>query len=214
MFSCPLCYSERVLPHVRAHSRPYHACTECGLVFVPQPFHPDPNTERRRYETHENDPEDTRYRAFLSRVSEPLLERIEPPASGLDYGSGPGPTLSVMLEERGFEMAIYDPFFAGEPGTLNQTYDFITCTETAEHFHAPRTEFDRLEQLLHPGGVLAVMTQWANDKDFRHWSYARDVTHVCFYRRETMAWIAECYGYRLDLPGRDVALFHKPAATA
>ncbi len=134
---------------------------------------------------------------------------MEPPATGLDYGAGPGPTLSIMLEECGFEVAIYDPFFAPRPGALNRTYDFITCTETAEHFHAPRTEFDRLYNLLTPGGWLAVMTQWADEKDFQRWSYARDVTHVCFYRADTMAWIADHFGYKFETPRPNVALFQK-----
>ncbi len=162
-----------------------------------------------RYETHNNDPSDERYRAFLRRVTTPLIKRLERPATGLDYGAGPGPTLSVMMEEQGFDMAIYDPFFAPRLDALARKYDFVTCTETAEHFHAPSAEFERLYGLLKPGGWLAVMTQWADDKDFRQWSYARDVTHVCFYREETMAWIADRFDYRLEIPRRDIALFRK-----
>lgn len=212
--TCPLCLSEHITPHARAHRRPYLSCAECHLIFVPPDFHPDRKTERQRYETHNNDPSDEGYRAFLCRVAAPLIQRVEPPAAGLDYGSGPGPTLSVMLEEHGFDVAIYDPFFAPQPDALNGTYAFVTCTETAEHFHAPRAEFDRLYGLLKPGGWLAVMTQWTDGRDLRRWSYARDETHVCFYCAQTMEWIAEHYGYRLDTPRRDVAFFQKPGIEA
>ena len=117
-----------------------------------------------------------------------------------------------MLEEHGFDMSIYDPLFARRPDVLKRSYDFITCTETAEHFHYPSAEFERLDHLLRPGGWLAVMTQWSDDKDFDRWSYARDVTHVSFYRLETMVWLADHFGYRLEVPRRDVALFYKEAA--
>lgn len=209
MSSCLLCASKDVAPHVRVHERVYCACEECGLIFVPGSLHPSAEEERRRYETHNNDPSDEGYRSFLRQVADPLSERIAPPAQGLDFGSGPGPTLSIMLEERGFEMAVYDPFFAADNNVLNRTYDFITCTETAEHFHAPAEEFDRLYGMLRPGGWLSVMTQWADGKDFKHWYYARDVTHVCFYSSKTMAWLADRFGYDLETPRRNVALFRK-----
>jgi len=51
-----------------------------------------------------NSPDDPRYRAFLSRLFIPLNERIAPESCGLDFGSGPGPTLSVMFEEQGHTM--------------------------------------------------------------------------------------------------------------
>jgi hypothetical protein len=42
-----------------------------------------------------------------------------------------------MLAEAGHAMALYDPFFRPDPAALERDYDFITCTETAEHFHHP-----------------------------------------------------------------------------
>ena len=47
---------------------------------------------------HNNNPYDSEYRKFLSKIIEPLIDKIIPGAKGLDYGSGPGPTLSLMLE--------------------------------------------------------------------------------------------------------------------
>ena len=41
------------------------------------------------------------YRKFLSRMFKPMMERIEPDSYGLDFGSGPGPTLNLMFEEEG-----------------------------------------------------------------------------------------------------------------
>ncbi|MDP6959818.1 MAG: class I SAM-dependent methyltransferase, partial [Planctomycetota bacterium] len=79
-------------------------------------------------------------------------------AKGLDFGSGPGPTLSLLMEESGYEVTLFDPFFAPDRSVLQVCYDFISCSETAEHFSDPRKEFDLFQKLLRPGGVLGVMT--------------------------------------------------------
>jgi hypothetical protein len=105
----------------------------------------------------------------------------------------------------------WDPFFAPDPEPLGRTYDFVTCTETAEHFFCPGDELRRLDGLLRPGGWLGLMTEWLpEDRPLGEWRYARDPTHACFYRPETMRWIAGRHGWRLESPRRGVALFAKP----
>ena len=208
---CPLCRSTRTRPFAHAHGRRYFECEVCRLVFLSPGDRLDAAAERAHYGTHRNDPADPGYRAFLDRLAAPLVERLTPGAEGLDYGSGPGPTLSPMLEERGFPMRVYDPFFAPDEAPLRRTYDFVTCTETAEHFFRPAAEFDRLDRLLRPGGWLGVMTEWLREGAvFEGWRYARDPTHVCFYRPETMAWIAAHRGWLLESPRPGVFLFRKP----
>lgn len=172
---------------------------------------PERAAELAHYRTHRNDPADAGYRAFLSRLLDPLLTRLPPGAVGLDYGSGPGPTLGVMLAEVGFQTALYDPFFAPDVEALLRSYDFITCTEVAEHFFEPGAEFQRLDALLLPGGWLGLMTEVLRDgRSFGDWWYARDPTHVCFYRPQTLEWIASRFGWRLEVPHPNVALFRKP----
>ena len=166
--------------------------------------------EREVYDLHDNNPEDEGYRRFLSRLTSPLLERLEPGASGLDFGCGPGPALAGMLEEAGMDMALYDPFFYPEASVLERQYDFITCTEVVEHLHHPAETFQRLDKLLRPGGWLGVMTCFqTDDHRFANWHYRRDPTHIVFYRQSTMAWLARAYGWTLDIPVKDVALFRK-----
>lgn len=207
---CPLCEGEEVEAFADVEGRPYLRCPVCALTFLHQGHHLDPARERARYETHENDPSDLGYRSFLDRLARPLVRRLEPGMEGLDYGAGPGPTLSLMLSERGFPTAIWDPFFAPDPAALQRTYDFVTCTETAEHFFRPGEEFRRLDDLLRTPGWLAVMTRiLEEDEGFETWWYVRDPTHVCFYRRETLAWIADAHGWALSRPSPTVALFRK-----
>jgi SAM-dependent methyltransferase len=171
---------------------------------------PSPEVERARYDTHENDPYDPRYRDFLRRVLDPLLPLLTPGSRGLDFGAGPGAALQAMLEESGHPTRIYDPFYAPDPIVLEDRYDFVTCTETAEHFHDPELEFRRLDGLLRPGGWLAIMTEILDDQtDFASWYYARDPTHVVFYRRTTLEWAADRHGWTVHFPHRNVGLFRK-----
>ncbi|HMB11641.1 methyltransferase domain-containing protein [Saliniramus sp.] len=208
---CPLCRSESAQGFVTVAGRDYYRCPLCALRFLDPAHHPDRETERACYALHENNPEDPRYRAFLARLAAPLLAELSPDASGLDYGSGPGPALAAMLREAGHRVALYDPLFAPDTGALQTTYDFVTCTETAEHFHDPASEFARLDALLRPGGLLGLMTIFQNDDArFASWHYRRDPTHVVFYREETMHWIANRFGWHCTIPRPDVVLMRKP----
>jgi hypothetical protein len=167
--------------------------------------------ELAHYRTHENDPSDPGYRSFLSRLSIPLGERLAPGAEGLDYGSGPGPTLALMFQERGYSMRNFDPFFSPDSSVLERTYDFITATEVVEHFFSPGPEFDRLDRMLSPGGWLGVMTEVLDEtRSLSTWRYARDPTHVSLYSGSTLKWIARHYGWTLERPRPTVFLFQKP----
>ena len=189
----------------------YRRCTICRAIFM----HPDqrlsPGEEYQRYCQHQNDPADTAYRRFLSKLAEPLLQRLPPQASGLDYGCGPGPALAAMLREAGHKTTPYDPYFFPDPEPLNGLYDFITCTETIEHFYRPAEEFARFDRMLRPGGWLALMTCFlTDDQRFASWHYRRDPTHVVFYREATLRHIAGRFGWTCEIPVKDVALMQKP----
>jgi SAM-dependent methyltransferase len=208
---CPLCASPDVSIFAELRGSRYWACGVCRLVFLDPARHPTEDEERAHYGTHENDPDDPRYHAFLSRLVDPLAARLRPGAEGLDFGSGPGPALPRMMEARGFRVRVYDPYFAPHEDALRRTWDFVACSETAEHFHRPAAEFARLDRLLRPGGWLGVMTEtWDEGRDFATWRYVRDPTHVCFYHPDTLRWIAGAYGWRMEAPARNVVLFHKP----
>lgn len=171
-----------------------------------------PDEERAHYLHHENDMADAGYRRFLSKLADPLLARLAPRSRGLDYGCGPGPALAAMFTEAGHEMAVYDPFFAPDEAVLERQYDFVTCTEAAEHFHAPAEEFDRLAAQIRPGGFLGLMTCFqTDDARFANWRYRKDPTHVVFYREATIRFIADRLGMACEIPGKDVAILTKPA---
>ncbi len=205
-----MCDGGQVDAFAMAHGRDYARCAHCDLVFLSPDFLPDVPTQRAIYDLHRNDDGDARYRAFLDRLAAPLVERLRPGMRGLDYGCGPGPVLAYMLLERGFDMSVYDPLYADDRTVFDRRYDFITCSEVAEHFHAPAQEFLRLDSLLETRGVLAVMTELLTpERDFARWHYPRDPTHVCFYSAHTLEWLAMRHGWTLHRPGTNVALFER-----
>ena len=212
LVSCPLCAAADAELFYQDRRRSYRRCDRCALRFVPSDAWLDPVAEQARYDQHRNDPADPAYRRFLSRLAQPLVPRLVSGARGLDFGCGPGPALAGLLEEEGFHVRLYDPFYANDPAVWQTRYDFITATEVIEHLRAPAFELDRLFGALRPGGWLGVMTRWLDDEAWGAGSrYIRDPTHIAFYRADTMRWIARRWRVRLHLPAPDVALFQTAA---
>lgn len=194
----------------KEYVRDYYHCGECNLIFIPPEQRLSGEEEFSRYEMHENDPADPRYRKFLSRMFNPLIKKIPENSYGLDFGSGPGPKLNLMFEEAGHSMRIYDPFYAINTGVFEEHYDFITSTETAEHLYDPLTELDRLWKILKPGGYLGIMTRrWTIVEKFKNWHYKNDDTHVIFFHENTFRWLQKRWNAGLDIYERDVVIFEK-----
>ncbi len=107
----------------------YHRCLACELVWLDEADHLDEAAEKAVYDGHDNRVDDPRYRTFLMRAFGEVLARVPLPASGLDFGCGPGPALVAMGREAGYQMAGYDKFYADFPELLTRQYDFITSTE-------------------------------------------------------------------------------------
>lgn len=207
---CPVCRAPKARAFGRVDRCRYWRCDDCEATFLDPGQRPTASLEHAHYLTHRNDPGDPGYRGFLSKLATPLLGLIAPRSSGLDYGCGPGPALAAMLREAGHRMALYDPFFHPDRAVLERRYDFVTCTEVAEHFHRPADEFDRLDGLLRPGGRLAVMTEFqTDDARFAGWHYRRDPTHVVFYRAATFRVLAAQRGWSCEIPAGDVAIMRK-----
>ncbi len=207
---CPLCSSEDVCFFFKDKNRIYLRCFFCKLVFVPSRYWLSTEDERATYDLHENDVQDTGYRQFLSRLSTPLLERLSSKQKGLDFGCGPGPTLSVLMEEQGQQVDLYDPIYFNDPSVFKKKYDFICATEVVEHLHDPKREFAALFKLLKRGGWLGVMTKLVRDEyAFRQWHYIRDMTHICFYSQSTFEYLAQRFHADLNFVANDVILLSK-----
>jgi SAM-dependent methyltransferase len=210
-FRCRLCGAPAEAFLTGTDGRRYQRCPRCAIIQLDARQLPPPAEEAAQYRLHRNDPADPGYRRFVAQLALPLCQRLAASTEGLDYGCGPGSALAALLREAGHQVTLYDPLFAPGRAALERSYGFIACCEVAEHFHDPAGEFARLDQLLQPGGWLAVMTCFQDDDAaFAGWHYRRDPTHVMFYRIESFAWLADDLGWQLELPARNVALLRKP----
>ena len=207
---CPLCSSKELELFFEDKKRIYRRCFYCQLVFVPKRYWLSAKDEMATYDLHENDIRDQGYRRFLSRLSTPLLEKLDSKQKGLDFGCGPGPALSALLEEKGHQMDLYDPFYYINPSVFYKKYDFITATEVVEHLRDPDRDFSTVFKMLKRGGWLGIMTKLVIDeRAFSQWHYIRDMTHICFYSRTTFEYIAQRFNADLSFVGKDVILLNK-----
>lgn len=203
---CPLCGDDQS-KLFSARKRRLTKCIQCHLVFSDPADRSSPDKLRERYLLHQNSIEDKGYCEFLSRAIDLAMPFLPSGARGLDYGCGPTPTLSKLLQARGYSVTDYDPLFFG--ATLAGPYDFIFSTECFEHFDEPKHEITKIVKLLKPGGVLTIMTElWDAGTDFDSWHYTSDPTHVSFYAKETLATIAETFSLKqLASDGKRVFVF-------
>ncbi len=207
---CPLCQNKNTTLYAHADNRDYLHCSNCDLVFVPSSYFLSDKDEKAKYDQHQNSPENQGYCDFLNRLIIPLCEFLSQDSSGLDFGSGPGPTLSVMMEELGYKIDIYDYFYHNEPKVFEKSYDFITTTEVIEHLHNPYEEILKLWGCLKDGGILGIMTAFRPNEDkFADWYYKRDVTHVRFFTKQTFEWLANRLDAEIFVPQNGVVILKK-----
>jgi SAM-dependent methyltransferase len=200
---CTLCGSSHpFLIECDNDSRVYYACPDCDLIFTDPKFHLSPEEEIARYSEHNNGIEHSGYVEFLNRAIQPVMSYLTKEMTGLDYGCGPTPTLSRLLQREGITCFDYDPLFGfAHPQTQ---YDFIFATECFEHFFHPGKEFNSINSLLKPGGYLAVMTEQYESLDsFKTWYYKRDKTHVSFFHRNSFLYLCKTFGYTIHWQDRN-----------
>ncbi|PWQ97212.1 class I SAM-dependent methyltransferase [Leucothrix pacifica] len=207
---CPLCADNSLTHYSQDSYRDYWQCGQCKLVFVAAAQHVNESDEKLRYDLHQNSIHDEGYCTFLGQLLEPLSERLADASEGLDFGCGPGPTLSLLLERKGFKVNCYDKYYLPDKKLLTKQYDFITSTEVLEHLREPRVTIDRLINCLKPGAYLGVMTQLLPAPDqFSEWHYKKDQTHICFYSDDTFKWIAKHWRLKLEILSRDVIILQR-----
>jgi len=208
--ACPLCSSNLTENLHQDSNREFLRCRHCDFVFVPKIYHLSEKDEKARYDSHNNDPEDDRYRNFLTQLLSPLQERMPKRASGLDFGSGPGPTLSLMLEECGYSVDLFDKFYARNKAVFDKQYDFITASEVVEHLRQPMVELNRLMTLLKSNGIFAIMTQILTPEiDFEQWYYKNDPSHIGFFSEKALNFLAEKWQAELYVISERVIIFKK-----
>jgi len=156
---------------------------------------------------HKNSFKDPGYHSFIMDYLRIATPYIKPGGAILDFGSGPQPVPAALLSGLGFEVTIYDPFFAPETRWNTRLWDAIMVHEVAEHVQEPGTIFSSLAKMLVPGGVLCVRTRFLPEKReaFQNWHYRTDPTHVGFFSARSITALANRLGLgilRLEEPDR------------
>ena len=211
---CSVCGSNEMRPFMHVAAKYYWTCNVCeARILSCQHWLPE-EEELKYYQTHHNISSDPAYQRFVSQLALPISEKLIPNSCGLDFGCGPDSALSAILKQRGHDMTLYDPFFFPAKKSLNKTYDFIVCSEAAEHFYSPAKEFRKFHYLLKDNGWLGVMTNFQTENArFKNWHYRRDPTHVVFYRKKTFEVIGRQFKWTAYFPSPNVVLFQKTRKT-
>jgi SAM-dependent methyltransferase len=201
--NCPLCSSNSPF-FLEDRRTSFYKCSGCGSIFRDPADDLPFEQEKARYLTHNNCPVDPGYCAFVAPIIGEVKKLFLPSHQGLDFGAGPVPVIAKLLQNQGYQLEAYDPFFHDRPELLQEKYDFITACEVIEHFRDPAGEFERLRSMLKPEGVLLCMTLLYEDKiDFARWHYKNDRTHRFFYSRQALEWVKERMGFAsLKIQGR------------
>lgn len=209
--SCPLCLQSEIESSFTNFNRTFYECGICHLIFVDPSHFLDRESEKRRYETHQNDVLDPGYQKFVTPLFESIKIKVKPEKRGLDFGAGTGPVLTKLLRDSGYEVELYDPFFHPNRSALEKTYDFVFASEVVEHFYYPRKDFSLLGSLLLPAGFLFLMTLIMTEETPREsWFYLKDPTHVCTYSIKTFEWMKNHYGFsKLEVLEPRVVIFKK-----
>lgn len=204
---CPLCSGNASGFYVDVH-RKFLKCSNCLSVFLDKEAYLTEPEEEAHYRTHNNNPEDVRYQKFVSPIVNSILHDFNPNHKGLDFGSGTGSPIMKMLTDAGYDISQYDLFFHNHMHLLQKQYDYIACSETAEHFKEPYKEFSLLRSRLLPGGRLYLMTElYDAGADFSTWYYKKDPTHVFLYHPRAFEWIMNEFEFTgLKIEGRLITL--------
>jgi SAM-dependent methyltransferase len=171
----------------------------CAYIFKDPALYQSIASQKTRYDLHDNDENNSGYRAYFQRFVDFLSPYIGDTRTALDFGCGRSRLLSNILNSMNIECDYYDPIY--HPYTLDDSkkYDLIVSTEVFEHLHQPKEIFAQLVSMLKEGGLLAIQTQFhTNDPElFRTWYYHQDPTHIVFFTSRTFTVLAENFGCEL-----------------
>ena len=175
----------------------YYYCSYCEFISCEEGAIVRPGKEVALYKLHNNSMENEGYvnmfKEFIKVAVDPYGERIK---KALDFGCGPGPVLASLLQQKGYDVDIYDLYFAPEKVYEHKSYDLITATEVFEHLQDPLQTAQLLKNHLNDQGILAIMTLFhpGDGVSFNNWWYRHDPTHISFYRPQTFTVLAEQLG--------------------
>ena len=210
--TCKICNSQTTRWNDAPSHQFYHHCQNCEALFLDEQFHLTISDEKKCYDNHRNSLENEGYVQMFESFLDFFWEAIKPNSLALEFGSGPTPVLTVLLEKRGVRVHGYDKVYQPELTYQNHCYDFITSTEVFEHLSDPKAVLLHVQEYLKPKGIVALMTLFhTNDEQqFVQWWYKRDKTHITFFTLKTITVLADTCGFDvIKSDGKRIAVLQK-----
>ncbi len=190
----------------------YYHCKRCEYIFKSPKYYRDFDTQKKRYNLHQNEEESEGYIAYFQRFLDFVLPLVSTPKNSLDFGCGVSSLLSKLLINNGIECDYYDPIYYPNREYKDKKYDLIVSVEVYEHLHNPNKVFKELISLLNSGGYLAIQTEFHpnNVAKFKKWYYHKDPTHILFFRAKTFEVLASKYGGKvIDNNSKNMVVIEK-----
>jgi len=213
MYECKVCNAKTTTIEDIKNKLVYYRCRECGFLYLDDSHRVDAKEEKRKYDQHNNSLENEGYvqmfEDFIELAITPYLKNIK---KVLDFGSGPEPVFSKLLERRGVEVEIYDLYYSPQKVYEGNRYDLITSTEVFEHLSRPLETLEFLVAHLNSNGYIVLMTKFPpkEDKAFLDWWYRRDPTHISFFTPKSFEVMAEKVGLKvLKTINENIVVFQK-----
>ncbi len=178
----------------------YESCSTCQAIILQKSFIVSDKREKAQYENHNNSFESKGYVEMFEKFLNYFWQNLAKNATdALDFGSGPGPVLAQIMENRALHVDIYDKFYQPKKIYLDRKYDLITSTEVFEHLQNPLDTLHLFKKHLKKGGLIAIMTLFHdnNEENFWNWWYRRDPTHILFYTPKTFEVMADMCGLKI-----------------
>jgi len=193
--SCRLCDTEMNY-YANTRNRDYYRCPNCDSIQLDKNQLLTPDSEKKRYDTHNNDVFDPGYQKFVSPITDYIFNNYNQSDIWLDFGAGPGPVISKLLIDKGYNIKQYDPHFYPNHDLLKEKYDYVIACEVIEHFYHPKMDFKRLNEISKAKGCWIFMTDIYDESiDFKEWYYKNDETHVIFYTKKTLEFIKSLFSF-------------------
>ena len=118
---CSVCGSNEIRPFMLVGDKYYWTCNVCKARILSCKHWLSKEEEFKYYQTHQNISSDPAYQEFAAQLALPILDKLVPNSSGLDFGCGPDSALSAILRQHGHNMTLYDPFFFPAKKSLKKT---------------------------------------------------------------------------------------------